>query len=499
MSAKTMDERVDVVMVGGGIASATMAGLMGELMPDVSIRVFERLGDTAIEASQVMNNAGTGHAANCELNYTPETPDGSVDISKALSINESFEISLQFWSRLVETGSLPDPRIFLNPVPHISFVKGDDDIRFLRARYERMSAHPMFADMEYTTDPARLAEWAPLVMEGRVGEDKVAATRVRRGTDLDFGILAGLLFDGLKNRNNFALHLNHHVDGLQRESGNGDWRVSVKDRLTGTTRVVRAGHVVVGAGGGALLLLQKAGIPQAKGYGGFPVSGQWLLCRNPEVIARHRAKVYGKAPVGAPPMSVPHLDTRIWNGQCGLLFGPFAGFTTKYLKEGSYLDLPRSLRLDNLKPMLAVARDNWDLTRYLFGQVVQSPEQRLAALQEYMPKARLEDWHLQSAGKRVQIVKRDALRGGRLEFGTEVVASDDNTLVSMLGASPGASTATATMLGTIFRCFPEEAATPEFQANLKRMIPSHGHRLTEEPETMHRIRDRVNATLGLTS
>ncbi|WP_153109837.1 malate dehydrogenase (quinone) [Propionivibrio limicola] len=498
MSTKAMDEHVDVVMIGGGIASATMAGLMNELMPDVSIRVFERLGDTAIEASQVMNNAGTGHAANCELNYTPEKPDGSVDISKALAINESFEISLQFWARLVEAGRLPDPTAFLNPVPHISFVEGENDVRFLRARYERMSAHPMFADMEYTTDRGQLAEWAPLVMEGRASSDTVAATRVRRGTDLDFGILAGLLFDGLKNRSNFALHLNHHVHGLKREKGHGKgWRVFVKNQLTGETSEVRTRIVIVGAGGGALLLLQKAGIPEAKGYGGFPVSGQWLLCQNPEVIARHRAKVYGKAPVGAPPMSVPHLDTRIWNGQSGLLFGPFAGFTTKYLKEGSYLDLPRSLRLDNLKPMLAVARDNWDLTRYLFGQVVQSPEQRLADLQKYMPGARLEDWKLQSAGKRVQIVKRDALRGGRLEFGTEIVASDDNTLVSMLGASPGASTAAATMLGTIFRCFPDRAATPEFQANLQRMLPSYGHRLTEEPETMRRTRDRVNTILGL--
>lgn len=498
MSAASTDERVDIVMVGGGIASATMAGLLNELMPDLSIRVFERLPKTAIEASQVMNNAGTGHAANCELNYTPEKSDGSVDIAKALSINESFEVSLQFWARLIEDGRLPNASDFLNPVPHISFVHGENDIRFLRNRYEKMSAHPMFADMEYTTDPATLAEWAPLVMGGREGHEPIAATRVKRGTDIDFGILAGLLFDGLKQRANFDLFVNHHVHGLKRDD-EGYWRVFSKDQVTGTSSEVRAKTVVVGAGGGALLLLQKAGIPEAKGYGGFPVSGQWLLCENPDVVARHTAKVYGKAPVGAPPMSVPHLDTRYWHGKKGLLFGPFAGFTTKYLKAGSYLDLAKSLRLDNLRPMLAVAWDNWDLTRYLFGQVMQSPEQRLMALREYMPDAKLEDWKLQSAGKRVQIVKRDAVKGGKLEFGTEIVASADNSLVSMLGASPGASTAAATMLSTIFRCFPERAKTTEFQENLKRMIPSYGHKLVDEPEVMKATRDRVNAILGITA
>ncbi len=491
-------EVVDVVLVGGGIVSATLASILGQLMPDKSIRVYERLESVAIESSQVMNNAGTGHAANCELNYTPEKPDGSIDIAKALSINEAFEVSLQLWSHLVEAGALPAPSEFLNPIPHLSFVWGENDVRFLRTRHARLGGHPMFQDMRITEDDAEMAEWMPLVMEDRPRGAPLATTRVDRGTDIDFGVLARLLFDGMQRRADFSLHVKHHVKGLQR-SPEGGWRVTVQDREARQAREVRARFVFLGAGGGALPLLQKSGIPESRGYGGFPVSGHWLVCTNPDIIARHRAKVYGKAAVGAPPMSVPHLDTRIWKGRPALLFGPYAGFTTKYLKQGSFLDLPRSLTFDNLRPMLAVARDNTSLTRYLVSQVLQSPEQRLGSLRQFMPTARMEDWRLEVAGQRVQIIKPDPKRGGKLEFGTEVVASADGTLAALLGASPGASTCAATMFELVQRCFPDRAGTADFQAALRRMIPSTGHSLSIEPDVLRTVRDRNNAVLGLRS
>lgn len=496
MAAARTDDLVDVILVGGGIVSATLANLVSELMPDLSIKVFERLEGVAIESTQAMNNAGTGHAANCELNYTPETADGSVDISKALAINESFEVSLQFWSHLVEKGILPAPPVFLNPVPHYSFVQGEADVRFLRARHARLGAHPMFQDMRISEDPAELAEWMPLVMEGRPSGTPLAATRVDRGTDVDFGILAQRLFAGLEGRTAFELHLNHQVRRIRRDP-DGNWRVFVKDRVGGASREVRGRFVFIGAGGGSLPLLLKSGIPEGRGYGGFPVSGQWLVCNNPEIIARHRAKVYGKAAVGAPPMSVPHLDTRMRNGRLALLFGPYAGFTTKYLKQGSFLDLPRSLRFSNLGPMFAVARDNMKLTRYLIKEALQSPHERLRTLRQFMPTARQDDWRLEIAGLRVQIIKKDALRGGRLEFGTEVVTAGDGSLAALLGASPGASTAATAMIALVRNCFPDRARSEAFQSALQRMIPSFGHSLSREPDVLRAVRDRTTSILGL--
>lgn len=489
-------ERVDVVLAGAGIVSATLAAMLDELAPGLSIHVFERMPGVAQESSQAMNNAGTGHAANCELNYTPARPDGSVDIAKALTINEAFEVSLQFWSHLVERGILPDPGHFLQPIPHISFVWGEGDTRFLRTRHGQLSQHPMFADMTFTEDPAELKAWMPLVMEGREGGQPLAATRVARGTDLDFGTLTQLLFGHLQAQAHVSLHLSHHIQDLER-TPDGRWRVRVRNHADGGTSDVFARFVFLGAGGGALPLLLKSGIPESRGYAGFPVSGQWLVCSNHEVIARHRAKVYGKASVGAPPMSVPHLDTRMIQGKPALLFGPYAGFSTKYLKKGSYLDLPLSLRAHNLWPMLAAGWHNLDLTRYLIGEVLQSDESRLRSLRNYLPLAQDKDWHLAIAGQRVQIIKRDPSTGGKLEFGTELVTAADGSLSALLGASPGASTAASTMLGLLQRCFPEQAASPSGQAALRRMAPSLGHCLAKEPELLKSVRDRTSSVLGL--
>jgi malate dehydrogenase (quinone) len=491
------ENQVDVALVGGGIMCATLGTMLRELDPAMTIQVFERLSGPTLESSQAMNNAGTGHAANCELNYTPEQPDGTVDIKKALNINTYFEVSLQLWSYLVERGVIPSPGQFLTKVPHQSFVWGEANTRFLRARHAQLSAHPMFASMKFSQDRNEIAEWMPLVMRQREADTPIAATNVERGTDLDFGSLARQMYHSLDARGGFQMRVNQHVSGLRRE---GEfWILKLKDLTTGCRSEVRAKFVFLGAGGGALPLLTKSGIPEAAGYGGFPVSGQWLMCSNPEVISQHHSKVYGKPSLGAPPMSVPHLDTRIIDGEQALLFGPFAGFSTKYLKTGSYLDMIRAIGPGNIWPMMAAGWHNLDLTRYLIGQVLQSPQDRLAELRKFVPTARLEDWNLEIAGQRVQIIKGDPKLGGKLEFGTEVVAAADGSLAALLGASPGASTAATTMVYLILRCFSEQAQSEAWQARLQKILPSFGHDLTKEFDLLHAVRDRNNAVLGLTA
>lgn len=474
--------------------SATLAMLLRQLQPNLSIEIFESLGSVASESSSAWNNAGTGHAALCELNYTPQKADGSVDCSKALEINEAFEVSRQFWSYLVESGKIGSAREFINPVPHMSFVRGSTNVEYLRKRYEGLVGHHSFSMMEYSEDPVKLAEWMPLVMDGRAPNEKVAATRVAGGSDVDFGALSKLFISALEKTERFALHLNSKVKALNREK-DGLWKIEVRGK-TGRKRTVKAKFVFLGAGGGALPLLQMSGIHEGKGYGGFPVSGQFLRCDNPEVVERHFAKVYGRASVGAPPMSVPHLDTRVIDGKKSLLFGPYAGFSTRFLKSGSLFDLPRSLKPDNLLPMLAAGRDNMDLTAYLIGQVIQSPEARLKSLREFVPNAVAEDWRLEIAGQRVQVIKRSA-RGGSLQFGTEVVAAADGSVASLLGASPGASTAVPIMLQLLTRCFPNEMKSAEWQAKLKQMVPSAGESLVKDSALFERIRPWTDEVLGL--
>ena len=488
-------ESPDVILVGGGVMSATLAVLLKEFQPDLSIAVFESLDGIAAESSNAWNNAGTGHAALCELNYTPEQADGSVEISKAVAINESFELSRQFWAYLVEKGVIDAPERFIRTVPHMSFVHGAKDVAFLRARYEALRAHPGFAEMEFSDDPARVAEWIPLMMEGRDASEPVAATRVVTGTDVNFGALTRALIRRLAQQDGVAVYLNHRITEVKRDKATGRWRIDVQ--TTSGISKFDAKFVFLGAGGGALPLLQKSGIPEGRGFGGFPVSGQWLRCDDPELAEQHFAKVYGRPAVGAPPMSVPHLDTRIVDGRRSLLFGPFAGFTTKFLKNGSLLDLPLSVKPDNLVPMLAAGRDNVELTKYLIGQVMQSPEQRMAALREFVPTARMTDWKLEVAGQRVQIIKKDAKRGGALQFGTEVVSAADGSIAALLGASPGASTSVAIMLQLLGKCFPEQMASAEWKEKIAQMVPSYGASLADDPALFRRVRDWTASALKL--
>ena len=485
----------DVVLVGGGIMSATLGSLLKELQPDLTIEIFESLDAVATESSDAWNNAGTGHAALCELNYTPQKPDGSIDVSKALHINEAFQISKQFWAYLVQQGHLIAPENFIQRIPHLSFVHGAKNVAFLRKRHETLVKNHLFGEMRFSNDLGELAEWMPLVMEGRGQTEPVAATRVALGTDVNFGALTRSLIAYLQTRGGVTAHVRHEVHDLRRE-GKG-WRLDVVDKATGEKRQVQAKFVFLGAGGGALPLLQKSGIKEGRGFGGFPVSGQWLRCTNPMLIERHHAKVYGKAPIGAPPMSVPHLDTRIIDGKKGLLFGPYAGFTTKYLKNGSLLDFPLAIQPNNFVPMTAAAFQNIPLTKYLIEQVLQSPKDRLEALREFVPGARMDDWELAVAGQRVQIVKKDKKKIGMLQFGTEVIHAADGSIACLLGASPGASTAVSIMLELIGDCFPDQLKSEAWQTKLKEMIPSHGESLIENNALQDRVDQWSRETLGI--
>jgi malate dehydrogenase (quinone) len=489
-------KKVDVLLVGAGVMSATLGKLLAQLDPSLKIMMVERLASVAHESSHALNNAGTGHAGYCELNYTTQQADGSVSIDRALSINAAYEVSLQFWSYLVENGVLPTPEKFINPIFHQSFVWGKDNVTFLRKRYEALREHHLFEEMEYSEDHAVLKQWMPLVMQHRKSSQAVAATQVKHGTDVDFGMLTRKLVKALTKHSTFDLKLSHTITSMK-QFPDGRWHVRIKDNHAEHSKTIDAGFVFLGAGGGALPLLQKSGIPESQGYGGFPVSGQWLICKNPDVVKRHTSKVYGKAPMGAPPMSVPHLDARIIDGQPALLFGPFASITTKFLREGSVLDLFSSLKSNNLKPMLAVARDNLDLTRYLITEAFKSHKERVDSLREFYVDAKDEDWELASAGQRVQIIKGCDQKGGRLEFGTEIVTSGDGTLASLLGASPGASTSVQAMIEVIERCFPARIKSDDWQRKIKEMIPSYGESLDENEELLHAVRERTLATLGL--
>jgi len=471
-------KEVEVLLIGGGIMSATLGTYLQALEPDWTVTLVERLDQVAAESSNGWNNAGTGHAALAEMNYTPQNADGSVNIDKAVTINEAFQVSRQFWASLVQKGVLHNPRSFIQTTPHMSFVWGDENVDFLRKRYHALQKNSLFRGMEYSEDPQQIARWVPLVMKGRDAKQKVAATRTLMGTDVNFGEITRQLVAALCKHPQFSLKLRHDVRDITRLA-DGRWQVTLVDLNNGgAQQVIRAKQIFIGAGGAALPLLQKAGVPEAKGYAGFPVGGSFLVTENQEVVKRHLAKVYGKAAVGAPPMSVPHLDTRMLDGKQVLLFGPFATFSTRFLKSGSLLDMFGAMNGSNLLPMARVGIDNVDLVKYLVGQVLQTDEHRHQALQEYLPEARPEDWYLVKAGQRVQIIKKDEKKGGVLRLGTEVVASADGTISALLGASPGASTSAPIMIELMNKVFKTQMASPEWQAKLKTLIPSYGQKLS---------------------
>lgn len=483
-----MSSHVDVALIGGGIMSATLGTMLQQLEPTWSIAIYERLSDVALESSNPWNNAGTGHAAFCEVNYTPEQPDGSVTIASAIKINEQFQVSRQFWSYLVGEGVLPEPRKFINPVPHMTFVTGESNVEFLRTRFEALKPHPLFSAMEFSDDPAVIHSWAPLLVIGRSKSEPVAATRIAAGTDIDFGAQTHQLMHGLIERG-ARLYTEQRVTGLKRLK-DGNWRLRIRNEVGGTPSETTARFVFVGAGGAALTLLQSSGIKEIKGYGGFPIAGEFLRTSDPEIVARHQAKVYGKAAVGAPPMSVPHLDLRIIDGEPSLMFGPYAGFSTKFLKQGSLLDLPLSLRFHNIFVMLGVAFRNFDLIKYLVSEVLASRAKQNRALFAFAPDVDASKFDKIVAGQRVQIMKKDVDGKAALQLGTEVVASADGSIAGLLGASPGASTAVPIMLDVLARCFPDKVAG--WEPKLRAMVPSYGQQFSADEQ-------RAAATITATS
>jgi malate dehydrogenase (quinone) len=489
-------EKPDVVLIGAGIMSATLGVLLKELHPAMTIHIFERLDKIAGESSDAWNNAGTGHSAFCELNYTPELKDGSIDISKAIKIAESFELSREFWSYLVKKGFLENPERFIHNVPHMSFVWGKENVTYLKKRQQALIENPLFKGMQFSDDRLQLEKWIPLVMNGRATKDPVAATYMKTGTDINFGALTRALFEYLQDLEGVQLHLRTEVTDLEKID-DGSWNVKTKDEASHEKKKVNAGFVFIGAGGGALPLLEKSDIKEAEGYGGFPVSGQWLRCTNEQVIAQHHTKVYGKASIGSPPMSVPHLDTRVIDGKKALLFGPFAGFSTKFLKNGSVWDLAGSLEVDNVLPMLSAGIHNLPLTKYLIKQARQSPDDRMNALKEYFPEARKEDWELVIAGQRVQVIKKDDEEGGVLEFGTEIIHAQDGSLAALLGASPGASTSVKIMLDILESCFYTKINYGGWKEKIKEMIPSYGKSLGDDGELCAETRKKSSEALHL--
>ncbi|MFC5401421.1 malate:quinone oxidoreductase [Cohnella soli] len=486
-------QQTDIILIGAGIMSATLGTLLKELAPDWNISVFEKLGKAGEESSNEWNNAGTGHAALCELNYTVEKPDGSVDISKAIQINEQFQLSMQFWSYLVNNKLIRNPQDFIMPLPHMSMVQGEKDVAFLKKRFEAMSGNPLFEGMEFSDDPEKLKEWIPLIMHNRQANEQIAATKIDTGTDVNFGALTRNLFEHLEHHN-VKLNYNHTVNHIKRKN-DGSWELKIRNDK-GIVERHSAKFVFIGGGGGSLHLLQKSGIPEGKRIGGFPVSGIFMVCNNPEVVEQHHAKVYGKAKVGAPPMSVPHLDTRFIDNKKSLLFGPFAGFSPKFLKNGSMFDLITSVKPNNLTTMLAAGAKNIPLTKYLIEQVLQSKEKRMNELREFIPNAKIEDWDLVVAGQRVQVIK-DTQAGGKgtLQFGTEVISAADGSIAALLGASPGASTAVHVMLEVMKRCFPQRIN--EWEQKIKEMIPSYGLSLLKNPELLREVHASTSEALGL--
>ncbi|EKY3199872.1 malate dehydrogenase (quinone) [Cronobacter turicensis] len=494
--AENTTEKTDVLLIGGGIMSASLGTVLQEIQPDWKQLMVEKLDGVALESSNGWNNAGTGHSANMELNYTPEREDGSIDVTKALEINEAFMISRQFWSSQVKRGVLNDPHSFINSTPHMSFVWGDKNVEYLTKRYQALQQTTLFQGMQFSTDQQQIKKWAPLIIEGRDPKQKVAATWTPVGTDVNYGEITRQLVGSLKKTSNFKLETSSEVTDFKRNADNS-WHVTITDVNSGKEHAVDAKYVFIGAGGGALKLLQKTGIPEADNYAGFPVGGSFLVSENPEIARQHGEKVYGQASVGAPPMSVPHLDARFLDGKRVVLFGPFATFSTKFLKNGSFFDLLSTTTTSNFMPMTDVGLDNFDLVKYLIGQVMLSDEDRFEALKEYYPTARKEDWKLIQAGQRVQIIKKDPEKGGVLKLGTEIVTDQQKTLAALLGASPGASTAAPISINVIKQLFPEQYKSEAWQSKLREIVPSYGQKLNGNVALTQQVWDET-ATLQLT-
>ena len=484
----------DVVCIGGGIMSVTLAKLVQELDPNINITIYEKLSSCALESTQSINNAGTGHAGFCELNYTPLNSQKEVNIERALKINREFEVSLQFWSFLAKKYKNFKPKSFITKTPHISFVKGKKNIFFLKKRFEALSKTLLFKGIEFSRNKEIIKKWAPLI--GVESKDEIAMTKYEYGSDVDFESLSHEILKILSMNKNFSVHTHHEVKSISQKNNNNTWNIKIYNTKNKETISVNAKFIFIGSGGSSIHLLQKSNIKNQIGYAGFPINGQWLICKNPSLTKKHFSKIYGMAGPKAPPMSAPHLDLRIINGKRQLMFGPFASFTFKFLKTGSYLDLLKSIRIQNILPMLHVFICNLNLLIYLIKESASSYKDKMKSLREFYPLASEKDWKLASAGKRVQIIKPYKKIGGKLEFGTEVVWSDDASLAALLGASPGASTSVYSMLNVIEKSFKGRINSKVWKSKIEKMAPSYNQDLSKQPALFNKTRRSTYKTLG---
>eukprot|EP00440_Ansanella_granifera_P037345 gb/GFBE01040518.1/.p1 GENE.gb/GFBE01040518.1/~~gb/GFBE01040518.1/.p1 ORF type:complete len:563 (+),score=195.61 gb/GFBE01040518.1/:1-1689(+) len=470
---------VEVVLIGAGIMSATVGLMIKELEPEWKMLMFERLAAPGLESSNGFNNAGTGHAGFMEPNYTKEVlnPDGSlktVTTEKVTHVCEQFLSSRQYWEYLTRKSLLPNPDTWIHQTNHIALGVGKDQVEFIKKRYEAMKDHPLFNSMEICLpeEKAKAAQWAPLIVGGRDANEPICMTKVPHGTDVDYGALTKAKIGAFQKLGG-DLRLNTEVTDVKKDK-DGKWIVTTKVNGAGSGRAYnKARFVFVGAGGWALLLLQKAGIPQVNGYMALPVTGDWAVCQNPEVVKQHKVKVYAPGAPGAPPMSMPHLDYRTIGGKEMLLFGPFGSITLKFLRYGSVLDSFKALKPHNITSTIGALSKNLSLAVMLMKDVFKSGAGKLHDIRHYYPQADPDDWIFIPAGVRAQIIKKDPKTGkGMLQFGTEVVTNDEGTIVGLLGASPGASTSVSIALDVIEKCFGDKPEFKKWAPKIKQMIPT---------------------------
>jgi malate dehydrogenase (quinone) len=482
---------MNVVIVGAGIMGTTFAVLAKEMAPDLDITILERLDSAGAGNSSAFWNAGTGHEANCELNYTP-VDEEVISVEKALKIHAQFNVAKQFWAYLVEKGVMKDPKTFINQTRHCTIVS-ESAIEELRLRFSEMSAHHFFEHMRYSEDFDEIKSWIPYTMDERPRDEKMAATVVETGTDVNFGALTEQMAAHAVNDLGVRIEYGTHVKRVHK-SPTGRWIIEAVTR--GEPVQHRADVLFVGAGGGAFPLLKKSHLPFVHRFAGFPVGGRFLQAPIREDQADYyRAKTYGKAKVGAPPMSVPHLDLRVVDGKHYLLFGPFASFNLVLERGRGFLDYLRSIRLHDIPNLLNVTLEHFALVKYLVSETFKGEKSMLAELDEFAPGlSRKFDWKPINAGQRVQII-----RDGDLQMGTEILVSRDKTYGTLLGASPGASVSPEVMLRCLEQLLPAVCATKEAKEKKNRIFPEDNlDKLARDPVRYREIRDAVNKCLGIT-
>ena len=485
----------DVVLIGGGIMSATLAALLEVVAPQWSITVFESAaGRRRRELARLeQRRHRPRRPVRAELHARrARRPGGPGQGRHDQRAVPGLPPVLVAPGRAGLTGA---PKEFINPVPHVSFVTGEDGRAYMRARHEALAAQPLFDGLEYSDDPAELAEWTPLMMAGRDPRQLVAATRSAAGTDVNFGALTRMLLEDAADRG-VAVHCQpaRHEPRPARPTAAG--RSPCRDTVTGERRTVRRPVRLRRRRRRRAAAAAEGGHPGDRRASAASRSAASSCAPAPPSWSQHQAKVYGQAAVGAPPMSVPHLDPRVIDGDHSLMFGPYAGFSPKFLKAGSMFDLPRSVKPNNLGSMLGVARTELALTRYLVNELLQSGADRHQTLRAFVPdgrRARLGDDHRRPARPGHQAGPGDRPRRAPVRHrGRRRRRRHDRRPARRL---PGASTAVSAMLDLLERCFPDRM--PAWRPALQEAIPSYGRSLADDPALLAEVRASTMQTLEL--